>query len=266
MAKQNSLSLSTLSPETKTNSLLRTPYVIPQTGTVNSFAAQDAAQQQGGKKKRSRSRSMLSADEAAPASSSSASATSTRKLQNFGTNTSPPPPPSPPPPGPSPPPPSPSPPPPPPPSSTYVSYRADNTAASAQLNGGYSSDPPDGGLCAGAGYVITMENEIASVRAQADPGTALRTSSLFSFFQGVSGDSFGDPHCLYHAPSGRFFAVAYQTTSTLATFVPLAVSAVNDPLGTWTVYRINTWNNVAAGLSNCNAQTPCFGDYPQVSA
>lgn len=36
-------------------------------------------------------------------------------------------------------------------------------------------------------------------------------------------------------------------------------------LGTWTVYRINSWNNVAAGLSGCNAQTPCFGDYPQVS-
>jgi hypothetical protein len=32
------------------------------------------------------------------------------------------------------------------------------------------------------------------------------------------------------------------------------------------MYSINTWNNVAAGLSNCNTATPCFGDYPQVSA
>ena len=68
------------------------------------------------------------------------------------------------------------------------------------------------------------------MRAQADPATALRTVSLFSFFQGASGDGFGDPHCIYHAPSGRFFAVAYQTTSTLATFVPLAMSPVNDPV------------------------------------
>ena len=76
-----------------------------------------------------------------------------------------------------------------------------------------------------------MENEIASVRAQSDPATALRTVSLFSFFQGASGDGYGDPHCLYHAPSGRFFAVAYQTsTNTAATFVPLAMSAVNDPV------------------------------------
>ena len=76
-----------------------------------------------------------------------------------------------------------------------------------------------------------MANEIASVRAQSDPATSLRSVSLFTFFQGVQGDSFGDPHCLYHAPSGRFFAVAYQTSSnTLATFVPLAVSAVNDPV------------------------------------
>jgi len=42
------------------------------------------------------------------------------------------------------------------------------------------------------------------------------------------------------------------------------MSSVNDPLGAWTVYRINTWNNANVGLSQCNAQTPCFGDYPQV--
>jgi len=123
-----------------------------------------------------------------------------------------------------------------------------------------------------------MANLVASVRAQADPATSLRTVSLFSFFQGVTGDSYGDPHCIYHAPSGegggkerrwkgreeksgkekkrkkltfslklflklflsprnrpttktgRFFAVAYQQTGTLATFVPLAMSAVNDPV------------------------------------
>lgn len=35
---------------------------------------------------------------------------------------------------------------------------------------------------------------------------------------------------IYHAPSGRFFAVAYQTTSTLATYIPLAMSSINDPV------------------------------------
>ena len=228
-----------------------TPYVIPQTGIVNSFAAQNA--QQAGRR---RSRSLFAeapaapakgetsaadaaatADDAAPAapvslSSSPPSSTATRKLLNFGTNTSPPPPPSPPPPGPSPGPPSPSPPPSPPPAfGSYASFRADTTALSASMNGGGSTEPPDGGLCAGAGFVLSMENEVASVRTQADPATAVRSVSLFTFFQGVSGDGFGDPHCLYHAPSGRFFAVAYQTlSSSAATFIPLAVSAVNDPV------------------------------------
>lgn len=198
-----------------------TPYVIPQTGTVNSFAAQNS--QQGGKKRRSLfaeapappeagsaaaavADDAATADEAAPAvpassssssspasSSSAAAAASTnaRKLLNFGTNTSPPPPPSPPPPGPSPPPgptPSPS-----PSFGTYAIYRVDNTAVSRQKNG-YSSDPPDGGLCAGGGYVISMANEVASVRAQSDPATALRTVTLFDLFQGTTGDGFGDPH------------------------------------------------------------------------
>ena len=149
------------------------------------------------------SASAATADEAAPAapvsassssSSTPSSATTTRKLFNFGTNTSPPPPPSPPPPGPTPGPPGPSPSPPPPAFGTYASFRADTTALSASKNGGFSVEPPDGGLCAGAGYIMSMENEVASVRTQADPATAVRSVSLFTFFQGSSGDGFGDPH------------------------------------------------------------------------
>ena len=212
-----SFSPSTPHPNKKTPLfLVRTPYVIPQTGTVNSFAAQNG--QQGGKRrsrslfaaeapaaptKEGTSASAATADEAAPAapvsassssSSTPSSATTTRKLFNFGTNTSPPPPPSPPPPGPTPGPPGPSPSPPPPAFGTYASFRADTTALSASKNGGFSVEPPDGGLCAGAGYIMSMENEVASVRTQADPATAVRSVSLFTFFQGSSGDGFGDPH------------------------------------------------------------------------
>lgn len=73
-------------------------------------------------------------------------------------------------------------------------------------------------MCAGGGYVLSMVNTVVSVRAQSDPATPLRTVRLFDLFQGTSGDGFGDPHCIYHAASGRFFAVAYQTTSTVKFF------------------------------------------------
>ena len=49
-------------------------------------------------------------------------------------------------------------------------------------------------MCAGAGFVITMANIYVTIRAQSDPSVALRSLNLFDFFQGVSGDSYGDPH------------------------------------------------------------------------
>jgi len=58
-----------------------------------------------------------------------------------------------------------------------------------------------------------------------------------------------------------------KKVSTGRSLTPVAVSASDIPAGagTWTTYRVPSWDGSAIpGLTNCNAATPCLPDYPSL--
>lgn len=145
---------------------------------------------------------------------------------------------------------------------------------------GVDIEPSDQGLCAGAGYTLELNNEVAEVFG---PGLAPQgiapLESLFATPQifGNSGDGSysiqGDPRCSYDAATGRWFASQLWLDLNDATTFGwagsfIAVSKTSDPTGSWNVYFVPdmdnssntaTCNNDAASNANAN---PCFGDQP----
>lgn len=118
-------------------------------------------------------------------------------------------------------------------------------------------EPPDQGLCVGAGYVVEAINTVITVYKDSDTGTRLvnpiDTNALFAlppFLRGgVFGDGMADPVCLYDPDVDRFFLVmlAYglvPTTGELdgTTALLVAVSASSNPLGDWATFALDTTN------------------------
>lgn len=147
---------------------------------------------------------------------------------------------------------------------------------------GVDVEPPDQGLCAGNGYTLELNNEIAQV-FKGSTLTSQGVAPLESLFAtpeifGAGGDgSFsvqGDPRCFYDPASGHWFASQLWLDLNDATQYGwagtfLAVSKTGDPTGSWNVYFVPDVNNIT-GTGTCNngnpatssTANPCFGDQP----
>jgi hypothetical protein len=96
--------------------------------------------------------------------------------------------------------------------------------------------PPDSNLGVGPGHVFQMVNHSGRISDKA--GTTIQTFSLLSFFQ-VNLDRDADPHVIYDALGGRWFAVYFEFSDALArSSIILAVSTTSDPTGTFCRYRL----------------------------
>src|SRR3989441_4452172 len=117
--------------------------------------------------------------------------------------------------------------------------------------------PPDIGLASSAKFVVQMVNLAGTIWN--NNGVLVRTFSLSDFwFLPVRGGPLGigmsDPQVLYDAAADRFYASIIDTFD--VNRVNFAVTATNDPTGTWFIYRV---------IANCNPVTPYSNCSPDSS-
>jgi hypothetical protein len=137
----------------------------------------------------------------------------------------------------------------------------------------FSLEPPDQGLCVGAGYVLETVN--TALRVDSTSGGHLTSAIPISQFlnltpetdrvTGVFGDFVSDPKCYFDVPTQRWFFSVLQlgVDPTSGAFDGtskqfLAVSKETNPAGDWNIYSFDTTND----FGTC----PCFGDQPLIGA
>jgi cysteine-rich repeat protein len=114
--------------------------------------------------------------------------------------------------------------------------------------------PPDTNGAVGPSHVMTMLN--SQVRIQNKMGGIISTVSLSTFWTGgtgLSGNPF-DPRLRYDAIHGRWIASAGANQESSVSRVWFALSASNDPTGSWTFYEF-----VADSSGQSWADYPCLG-------
>jgi hypothetical protein len=145
-------------------------------------------------------------------------------------------------------------------------------------NGGnqFSLEPPDQGLCAGAGHVVEAINDVFRV-FNADGTGQTGVVDLNTFFgyppainrtTGASGQFVTDPSCLFDPTTRSFFldVLTLETDPDTGNFTGdnhLDIAVTNDPTGTWNIYRLDVTDDGTFGTPvhpNC----PCLGDYPHM--
>jgi hypothetical protein len=96
--------------------------------------------------------------------------------------------------------------------------------------------PPDVQAAAGPNHVVEMVNLAGDVFTKQD--VLIKSFSLSSFFN--SGSFYlSDPKVLYDSPSGRWFSsIIVSANGFYSGNVTIAVSATNDPTGTWQLYNL----------------------------
>lgn len=138
----------------------------------------------------------------------------------------------------------------------------------------YDVEPPDQGLCVGNGYVIEGVNSAFEVTNQS--GTRLSgLTSMNQFFyhdheidnsNGHYGRFLSDPKCYYDPATSRWFVTTLEIDDNPVTGAfgnasqeTIAVSNTSSPLGSFTVYAIDSTDNTG---TPSHAGCPCFGDQP----
>jgi len=173
-----------------------------------------------------------------------------------------------------------------------LNHRQQRTA-----NGGnqFSLEPPDQGLCVGNGVVMEIINDV--LRFYSPSGTPLGgVQDLNTFFgytaqfnrtTGEVGPFVTDPSCFFDQSTNRWFAVILTLDVfpdsgdfTGGNHIDLAVSNSGDPLGSWTIYRVQVQDDGNNGTPDhgCKGIAPygqhtvptflnaCIGDYPHLGA
>jgi hypothetical protein len=157
----------------------------------------------------------------------------------------------------------------------------------------YSIEPPDQGLCVGAGFVVEVINDVIRVfDTSGNPLTGVGDLNTFlgypAAFRRTFPVSFGplvsDPSCYFDQDTQRWFLDAltldvFSTTGNVQgpNHLDLAVSQTADPRGAWTVYRLPVQDDGTGGTPNHGCSTgparqvplnpnACLGDYPRLGA
>src|ERR1700682_1499706 len=135
----------------------------------------------------------------------------------------------------------------------------------ANVNMGFSVEPPDQALCVGNGYVFEGVNSAFAVYSET--GRLLAGPAQANAFFGVDFSlNVSDPKCIYDAASNRWFVTMteYDNTFTL-NHVMIAVSQTGDPTGSFLIYDIDVTNDGSDFIPG-GADCPCLGDQPLIGA
>ncbi|HYV90360.1 MAG TPA: T9SS type A sorting domain-containing protein [Chitinophagales bacterium] len=111
--------------------------------------------------------------------------------------------------------------------------------------------PPDVSGAAGPNHL--METLNSTYRIFNKTGGTVSTLSLTSFWSGVSGSPFSDPHITYDPNTSKWYAVILSTLSGGHAGFFLGVSQTNDPTGSWWEYSVDA-----------QGSTGLFMDYPAI--
>jgi len=113
--------------------------------------------------------------------------------------------------------------------------------------------PPDVNGAAGPNHLFEVLN--SQYRIFSKTGTTISTLSLATFWSGLSGSGspYSDPHIVYDAPAGRWYACMIANLNNGHYGIFVAASLTNDPTGSWYEYSIDT------GPSNILPDYPLLG-------
>lgn len=111
--------------------------------------------------------------------------------------------------------------------------------------------PPDMGLAASSKFIVQMVNLAGTIYK--NNGVLVKTFSLADFWflpvrGGPLGSGMSDPEALYDAAADRFYASIIDTFD--VNRVNFAVTATNDPTGTWFIYRVIAAQSLGSVLSS----------------
>jgi hypothetical protein len=168
------------------------------------------------------------------------------------------------------------------PQETATSFRGLNFFDQRFANGGnqFSLEPPDQGLCAGAGYVVEVVNDVLQVFNKAGkrltPVTDLNTfwgyPPQFDRATGLQGPFVTDPSCYFDPENQRFYVIALtlevdkHTGALLGpNHIDIAASTATAPTGSWTLYHIAVQDD-GTQHTPTHVDCPCIGDYPHLGA
>jgi hypothetical protein len=162
--------------------------------------------------------------------------------------------------------------------STFTVNGLDNGDSRA-VNGGMVGDdlePPDQGLCAGAGQLLEVINLVFAVYDE--NGNKISSDVSANAFFGVGanfivGDFISDPRCYYDQSSQHWFVtvtdiedIGFILGGTGRSFVLIAVSDGPSLFGNFNLYAIDTTDDGLDGTPSDPGCTPCFGDQPLLGA
>ncbi|MGB8345455.1 MAG: hypothetical protein WCD86_11255 [Ktedonobacteraceae bacterium] len=125
-------------------------------------------------------------------------------------------------------------------------------------------EPPDEGVAIGNNYVFNIVNLALAVYQKNGVMVAGPISADTFFGEPVAftgGTLTSDPRVYFDAATNTWFATILffddgSISGNANSHFDLAVNPSGNPLGTWTIYRIDTTD---ANNNGC----PCFGDYPE---
>jgi len=164
--------------------------------------------------------------------------------------------------------------------STFTVNGLDN-GDSRGVNGGGDLEPPDQGLCAGAGQLFEVINLVFAVYDE--NGNKISSDVSANAFFGVGanfldGDVISDPRCYYDQSSQHWFVtltdvedVGFIPGGTGRSFVLIAVSDGPSLFGFFNLYAIDTTDDGSDGTPSHPGCLPvafegCFGDQPLLGA
>jgi len=124
-------------------------------------------------------------------------------------------------------------------------------------------EPPDQGLCAGAGYVLEPVN--SAYRIFTTSGKSIRGPFNVNDLFNEGGKEFtSDPRCWYDPSVHSWFAVIlFLNSASTEGRIDIAVNPTPDPTGQWTEYQIDNTFDGRDGEPNLPG-CPCFGDQPRL--
>jgi hypothetical protein len=148
-------------------------------------------------------------------------------------------------------------------SALLSSFNGTSSRDSEFTNFNAEFEPPDQGLCEGAGFIIEPVNSayrIFNLKGQTVRGP-FNVNELFD----EGGKEFTtDPRCWYDPTSKAWFAtIAFLNSTFTEGRIDIAVNPSSDPTGLWSEYQIDATFDGRDGEPNL-AGCPCFGDQPRI--
>jgi hypothetical protein len=149
------------------------------------------------------------------------------------------------------------------PAALLASFNGTSSRDSEVTNFNARVEPPDQGLCEGAGFIIEPVN--SAYRIMKTSGQTIRGPFNINELFNEGGKEFtSDPRCWYDPNAHAWFAtIVFLNDTFTASRIDLAVNLSDDPTGLWNEYQIDTnlgGRDGEPNLSGC----PCYGDQPRI--